>query len=197
MTMENGERIVTLARRLLVGDLGAYEELLVELEPLVVRTVRLVIGSGSWVAEDAAQEAFLDVARGLERVRRPEAVLAWAIRVATRRALKVARRDRLLSLGRAPGIEPELLAAIAPETKGERINAIKNALDGLSLRLRATAVLRLYLELSEAESAAILGCSIGTVKSNLHDARRKLADSLRGYGVAPSTSPTCREEISQ
>lgn len=45
------------------------EAVLVELQPLVVRTVRLVVGSGSAVAEDAAQEALLELSRALPRLR--------------------------------------------------------------------------------------------------------------------------------
>ncbi|MGD0166069.1 MAG: RNA polymerase sigma factor [Gaiellaceae bacterium] len=194
--MDNHERIISLARRSIDGDREAYGLLLVELEPLIVRTVRLVVGSGSWIAEDAAQEAFLDVIRGLEKVRRPEAVFAWALRVATTRALKIARKEQLLLLRRVSGIDPKLLGEIAREPQDERIGALKDAFDRLPPRLRATAILRLYLDLTEADTAAILGCSAGTVKSNLHDARRKLGESLRHHGLAPSTLSASGKEFS-
>jgi DNA-directed RNA polymerase specialized sigma24 family protein len=40
--------------------------------------------------------------------------------------------------------------------------------------------------MSEAETADVLGCSVGTVKSNLHDARRRLTQSLTEAGYAPT-----------
>jgi RNA polymerase sigma-70 factor (ECF subfamily) len=180
--------IVDLARRASAGETAAAHELLRELEPLVVRTVRLVVGSGSWAAEDAAQDALLDIDRGIPSLRDPQAVKAWAMRVAAQRALKVSRRERLLSLRRAPKLDPELLAESGEPETG-RSAAIKAAFDLLPPRLRATAVLRLYAGLSEDETAGLLGCSLGTVKSNLHDARRRLAGELRERGFEPTTLP--------
>ena len=180
--------IVDLARRAAAGETVAADALLRELEPLVVRTVRLVVGSGSWTAEDAAQEALLDIDRDIHALRDPRALRAWALRVATQRALKVSRRDRLLWLRRAPKLDPELLAESGGLEVG-RSTAIKAAFDRLPPRLRATAVLRLYVGLSEDEAAQALGCSLGTVKSNLHDARRRLVRELRERGFEPTTLP--------
>ena len=188
MTVAVTPDIVDLARRASAGEAAAADELLRELEPLVVRTVRLVVGSGSWAAEDAAQDALLDIDRGIQSLRDPQAVKAWALRVAAQRALKVSRRERLLSLRRAPNLDPELLAE-SSEPEAGRSAAIKAAFDLLPPRLRATAVLRLYVGLSEEETAEVLGCSLGTVKSNLHDARRRLARALRERGFEPTTSP--------
>lgn len=189
--MENEAGLVRLARRVAGGDHASLDDLLRELEPLVVRTSRLIVGAGSPEAEDAAQEALLDVARGIKGLREPEAARAWAIRVATARALKVARRERLMSLRRAA--LGDALAAATPEMR--RANAIKEAFDRLPPALRATAVLRLYVGLSEAETAETLECSVGTVKSNLHDARARLTATLSEHGVAPAVSATPAGEV--
>lgn len=173
---------VSLATRANAGDSGALNELLTELRPLVVQTTRLVVGSGSWAAEDAAQEALLDMSRGIGRLRDPAAVRAWALRIATRSALKVARRERLLRRRSARDV-PELEAPTLSRGRGA---AIKQAFDRLPSRLRATAVLRLQAGLSEAETADVLGCSVGTVKSNLHDARTRLSQMLADAGYAPT-----------
>jgi DNA-directed RNA polymerase specialized sigma24 family protein len=45
--------------------------------------------------------------------------------------------------------------------------------------------LRLQAGLSADDTAVVLGCSIGTVKSNLHDARRRLTKDLTGQGYGP------------
>ena len=185
------DAFVQLARRAAGGDRSVLGALLEELEPLVVRTTRLIVGSGSSAAEDAAQEALLDVARGIGELREPEAARAWAIRVASTRAIKVAQRERLTSLRRAE-LTDEIPAS--PQTDG-RTAAIKDAFDRLPPALRATAVLRLYVGFSEAETAAALDCSLGTVKSNLHDARRKLASTLAARGLAPVVPAQPMEEI--
>ncbi len=180
--MESAPGTVALAGRANAGDAAALSKLLGELRPLVVQTARLVVGSGSWAAEDAAQEALLDISQDIGRLRDPAAVRTWALRIATRHALKVARRERLLRV-RSTSVVEELQAA-AP-TEG-RESALKQAFDRLPPRLRATAVLRLQAGMSEAETADVLGCSVGTVKSNLHDARRRLTQSLTEAGYAPT-----------
>jgi RNA polymerase sigma-70 factor (ECF subfamily) len=183
--MEAAPRTVSLAGRANAGDSAALNQLLAELRPLVVQTARLIVGSGSWAAEDAAQEALLDISRGIGKLRDPGAVRTWALRVATRRALRVARRERLLRVRGTPDVED--LQAAGP-TEG-REAALKQAFDRLPPRLRATAVLRLQAGLSEEEAAAALGCSVGTVKSNLHDARKRLTHSLTEAGYAPTVEP--------
>lgn len=182
MTMEVAPDTVSLATRAHAGDSAALNELLAELRPLIVQTARLIVGSGSWAAEDAAQETLLDISRGIDKLRDPAAVRTWALRIATHRALKVARRERLRRVGSTPRVD-ELQASTPSEG---REAALKQAFDRLSPRLRATAVLRLQVGLSEEETAAALGCSVGAVKSNLHDARKRLTQSLTEAGYAPT-----------
>lgn len=79
-------------------DPSKRADLFAELQPLVVRTVRLVVGSGSAVAEDAAQEALLEMARSLAQLKNVAAAPAWAMRIATRVALRTAKREARLSL---------------------------------------------------------------------------------------------------
>jgi RNA polymerase sigma factor (sigma-70 family) len=186
MTMDTAAVTASLASRANAGDSTALNELLVELQPLVVNAARLVVGAGSWAAEDAAQEALLDISRGIRRLRDPSAVRTWALRIATRRALKVARRERLLRIRSAQDVE-EFRGA---ESADGREAAIKQAFDRLPPRLRATAVLRLHAGLSEEETADVLGCSLGTVKSNLHDARKRLTRLLTEAGFAPTVRAT-------
>ena len=182
--MEVAPGTVSLASRACAGDAAALDELLAELRPLVVRATRLVVGSGSWAAEDAAQEALLDISRGISRLRDPTVVRTWAVRVAMRRAIKVAGRERLLRARNATSAErlqePEFTSSDG------RYSALKQAFDALPVRLRATAVLRLQAGLSEEETAGALGCSVGTVKSNLHDARKRLTHLLSEAGYAPT-----------
>lgn len=174
--------MASLAGRANAGDSAALDELLAELRPQIVQTARLVVGSGSWAAEDAAQEALLAISRGISKLRDPAAVRTWALRIATRSALTVARRERLLRRRSADGIE-ELQA---PASADGREFALKQAFDRLPPRLRVTAALRLQAGLSEAETAAVLDSSVGAVKSNLHDARKRQTEMLTEAGYAPT-----------
>lgn len=176
-----------LAERAQGGDAAALNELLAELRPLIVKTARLIVGSRSTSAEDAAQDALLDISRDIGRLRDPAAVKTWALRIATRRALKVARRERLLRALSGPARDEVHVSAEAGVAG--RTVALKEAFDRLPPRLRATAVLRLRAGLTEEESAQVLGCSIGTVKSNLHDARLQLSKALTEAGYRPAVKP--------
>jgi RNA polymerase sigma factor (sigma-70 family) len=143
----------------------------------------LIVGSGTAEAEDAAQEALVDVASSIGQLRDPDAVVAWSARIATRRALRSARWERLRRRR-----EHDLWPPPSTELPdGGRRAALVIAFSRLTPRRRATAVLRLYVGLTEAETATVLGTSIGAVKSQLHEARQQLARSLTEAGVAPVT----------
>jgi RNA polymerase sigma factor (sigma-70 family) len=161
-----------LARRAVGGEDDARAALVRELRPLVVHTARLIVGFGSAAAEDAAQEALIDVLRGLERLRDPAAVTAWACRIATRRAMRVARRERLLAL-----VTERPLSEISLPAEPDFLS-IHEAFYALPPRMRAVAVLRLHLGFTEEEVATMLGCAVGTVKSQLSHARTRLAATL-------------------
>ena len=57
------------------------------------------------------------------------------------------------------------------------------ALQTLSPGQRAALVLRYYEDLSEAQTAEVLGCSVGTVKSQVHRALNRLRTTYEGEGV--------------
>ena len=64
--------------------------------------------------------------------------------------------------------------AEAITTRSEVLQALRR----LPARQRATVVLRYYEELSEAETAAVLGCTVGTVKNQTHKALRSLREAM-------------------
>jgi RNA polymerase sigma factor (sigma-70 family) len=162
-----------VSRRALAGDLAARDALIEELLPLVVRTVRLIVGSGSELAEDAAQDAVTDVLRGLDRLREPRAVRAWATKIATRRAVRAARGERLRRTIRIADVPADPAVAPGPEWLD-----VRGAFYSLPPRMRAVAVVRLYCGFGEVDTARILGCAVGTVKSQLAQARVRLRASL-------------------
>jgi RNA polymerase sigma factor (sigma-70 family) len=156
---------------------GANEAVLAELAPLVVRTVRLVVGSGSAVAEDAAQDALIELNQALPRLRDKTAAPAFAAKIAARVAVRAVRRERRFALLGRRGSES--FVSVANGQPPELVE-LKEAFDRLPPGQRATAVLRLYVGLSEQETAEALGCSVGTVKHQLHDARAALTAYLNG-----------------
>ena len=72
-------------------------------------------------------------------------------------------------------LDPESLST--PAT-GEVGTDLRRAIAGLPPRQRAAVILHHFVDLPVDEVADLLGCSPGTVKSNLHDARHSLASTL-------------------
>ncbi len=92
----------------------------------------------------------------------------------------------------------EVLTDRTPETttSDDRSDslALRSALAGLAPRQRAVVVLRYYEDLTERETAEILGIAVGTVKSQARDALARLRQALPDLDLddrtAPSTSAT-------
>ena len=132
-------------------------------------------------AEDIVQETLLQVARRWPRVRRMEHPAAYARRVLLNRALRAAprhgrARQELTLTGEWPS-EPADEA-----TSPEAIDAhdeLMHALAALPPRQRAVLVLRYFLDLPEAEVAAALKCSLGTVKSTAARGLARLEQAMR------------------
>jgi RNA polymerase sigma factor (sigma-70 family) len=162
-----------LVREASDGNPESLTEVLAELRPMVVRVTRLIVGPNSAVAEDAAQEALIDISNGIGSLREPEAIRSWARRLSATRALKVTKHERLRRLVFRTDLEEHVREK--PEGFSEEL---RRAFYRLPPKTRAVAVLRLYVGLSEAETAAVLECSVGTVKSQLYEARSRLARQL-------------------
>ncbi len=140
-------------------------------------------------AEDLVQECLLTVARRWPRVRRMDHPRAYARRVLVNLALdgRGRRSQRRRELG-GPLDAPELQAAEDRRIAGvEARRDLVDALATLPPRQRAVLVLRYFEDLSEAQVATILGCSVGTVKST---ASRGLARLQAALAPEPMKEPT-------
>lgn len=133
-------------------------------------------------AEDVAQETLLRAHRNMGRLRDPERLDAWLVRIAWRLAIdrqrSVRRRERREAAA-APSEMPLTAEQLAVSREFE--DTLYLAMDQLSERLRAVMVLAGIQGYETAETARLLGLPEGTVKSRLYLARRKLADKLRRF----------------
>lgn len=180
----------TLARAARAGSAPDVDAFLAAVQPIVVRAVRLVVGPGSSIAEEAAQDALLDIVRGLPSLVDPARARPWAMRIAMRRAARAARGQRLRERFRAA--DGEIEGVFDRGAVPERVLLVREAFAELPVRMRAVAVLRLYIGLSEEETAEALGCAPGTVKSRLHAARARLTRALEPDPTASSLLPVRR-----
>jgi len=124
-------------------------------------------------AEDVAQAAFARAYASWARVARTGDPDAYVRRIVINENHSRFRRRRVAENLVDAVPEPPPQPAADPLGDGE---ALLKALRKLGPRQRAVIVLRFWMDMSEAETAAALGCSVGTVKSQ---ASRALA-ALRG-----------------
>ena len=139
---------------------------------------------GDWhLAHDLVQDTLVKAYQHWPRVRQADRPDAYVRRILLNEARgRWRRRERVIPVSRFPeGREP-----VAPDAADEiaRRAGLLQALLVLPLRQRATVILR-YLEgMSERETAAVLGCSEGTVKSQSARALGTLRSSLDRTGSA-------------
>ena len=166
-----------LARRAQRGDAEAHAELLRRHRRMVVSVVYAILGCRD-DAEDTAQEAFVRAYRGIKGYRLRYPYVAWLRRIAVNTAISRLRRrrrerpdaDAALEVGLRPDPHPIEHVAAA-----ERDVCVHRAIEALPLRQRLAVTLFHLKDMSLADAADAMGCSVGAVKSHLHRARETLA----------------------
>jgi RNA polymerase sigma-70 factor (sigma-E family) len=144
-------------------------------------------------AEDLVQECLLKVARRWPRVRTMDQPLGYARRILINLALDGAKRRsrRELELDLEVGDEPN---GRSDHESADQIAAfdarseLAAALGQLSARQRSVLVLRYFHDLSEAQVAEVLGCSLGTVKTTGSRGLARLRQIFEGPPVGAHAS---------
>lgn len=133
---------------------------------------------GDWAAaEEAVQEAFLKTYAGWWRIRQPERA-RWYLRRAVVNQCRTRQRRRVTEdRGNRTVHATEGAGHHDSEERAEAM-MIADAVRALPPRQREAVVLRYFEDLPESDIAAVLGCSVGTVKSQLSKARATLAQRL-------------------
>lgn len=151
------------------------------MEALYHRYKRRVFGvvtriAGAADAEEVAQEAFVRIFRGLGKFRGDSRLSTWIYRLSVNAALThIGKRPR--ERGGADKLA-ELPARPQPIRDPNLTERLTEALEALPKGYRAVLVLHDMEGLSHEECASILGCRIGTSKSQLHKARARMRDLL-------------------
>lgn len=136
-------------------------------------------------AEDILQVALLGLARNWHKGL--EAPLSYVKAALRNNAIDGGRRRHLVPV---PSLEEPLLPH-EPDLAEAHIAAstLDAVLSSLPPKQRATVVLRVVDGLSEAETATAMGCSVGTVKSNLSRGLAKLREQLDAQNLQERTTP--------
>jgi RNA polymerase sigma-70 factor (sigma-E family) len=137
------------------------------------RLAHVLLGDGAQ-AEDVVQEAFLRTFTGFGRLRDRSRADAYLRRCVINLSQSRLRRRSAEGRSNAAAQRGERFEDLSGRQDLDLLDAVRT----LPPRQRATVVLFYYADLPESEVATTLGCSVGTVKSQLAKARTTLARCL-------------------
>lgn len=148
-------------------------------------------------AEDLFQETFKRVHEKAHTLR-SNYFKAWLFKIATRVAIDSLRKQKRLSAisldqtfdctgDDCEGVGAAVAAPNQPApsdnlAKAEQADQVRRAISLLPEKQRATLVLTYYQQISYRQAAKALGCSIGTVKTQMYRALKTLARELPEFG---------------
>jgi len=134
-------------------------------------------------AEEVAQEAFIRIFRGVPRFRGDSALGTWIYRLTVNAALSHrSRRPPPAESFEARATELPLVAAPHDSDSALRTR-LERGLEALPVGYRTVIVLHDIEGLEHEEIASVLGCHVGTSKSQLHKARARLREILAASGI--------------
>lgn len=154
----------------------------------LLRSACLLTAGDTHRAEDLVQTALARLYVAWPRVRRSGTQAAYAWRIIVNAHLDEVRQPRWRRERYVP--DPPDSAGPAPAGElpdGVDGDQIRTALAALPPRMRAAIVLRHWLDLSVEETASLLNCSQGTVKSQTAKALARLRELLAADGAGMTT----------
>ncbi|GAB4003103.1 SigE family RNA polymerase sigma factor [Nocardioides ultimimeridianus] len=158
----------------------SFEEYVAVRRGALLRSAYLLTGSHA-DAEDLVQVALIKVVPHWRRI--ADDPDAYVRRVLVRESISRWRRRRWREVHTARVPEPPI-----DDPVDERL-ALRDALDRLAPRQRAVVVLRYFEDLTERETAEVLGIAVGTVKSQTRDALARLRSIVPGLDGDQELSP--------
>jgi RNA polymerase sigma-70 factor (sigma-E family) len=153
----------------------------------LLRSACLLTAGDVHLAEDLVQITLARMYVAWPRVSSSGNALGYAWRILVNVHIDETRRPRWRrerSVGEVPDVP-----ATEPPSDSADAEAVRAALAGLPPRMRAAVVLRHWMDLSVGETASLLGCSEGTVKSQTAKAAMRLRALLTTTGVSLPANP--------
>ena len=159
----------------ILGNLDAFEELVVRYRPAVVRLARTIAGAD--YAEDVAQESLLLAFKALPGIEEPRKFPAWLSAITRHRALRFSKSETAHSSKRVALDEAllEKIEALAkPLAEAERDESMIRALESLPADYAMPLRLRFLDEMPLNRIAAFMGVPLSTVKWRIHHGKKLL-----------------------
>ena len=178
-----------LVQAALYGNQMAFGELVTRYQGAVFNMCYRML-SDPTEAEDAAQEVFVRAWNQLRTFQMDRRFSTWLLSIASHYCIDMLRRrkpsaplDDVALFVQSDDPEPEDVAIQA-----EQSEMVQRLLNTLPDKYRSVTVLRYYNDLSYDEIARATGLTESAVKTQLHRARKMLADQLVGAGVVGNTA---------
>lgn len=174
-----GKQLHSIVSRSIAGDRNAQKMLYNTLAPMMLSVAHRYANHKA-DAEDIFQESVLNIFKRLEQLRETEKIFGWAKKVVVHEAIRFYKKQRNLVFGdETPALKsiPERDSDIYKKIEtDELLRMIQQLPDKMRM------VINLYAieGYSHEEIAEMLGISVGTSKSNLHDARKRIKKLLSG-----------------
>jgi len=176
ISQANERELVTRAQN---GDRNAFSELVRTHSQGVLNVIYRMCGNMQ-IAEDAAQETFIQAWLRLSSYRPQSSLRNWLYRIAVNTAIDMLRKEKRILPGAVDDLNltdsdpgPEAMAASSEQTE-----LVQNAVLTLPDASRAVLVLREFEGFSYQEIAESLEIPVGTVMSRLNYARKLLKEKL-------------------
>lgn len=168
----------------LQGNQFAFGDLVTRYQGAVYNMAYRMLGDPT-EAEDAAQEVFVRAWNQLHTFQLDRRFSTWLLSIASHYCIDLLRRrkpqaplDDVALYVQSDEPEPEELAL-----RSEQSEMVQRLLNTLPEKYRSVTVLRYYNDLSYDEIAQATGLTESAVKTQLHRARKMLADQLVGVGA--------------
>ncbi len=164
MNLIDEETIIEMCRQ---GDLAGYRMLYDRYNAPLLRVALRMLGRLQ-DAEDAVQETFLKLFRSIGGFRRGARFSTYLFQILNNTCIDAIRRKKNTDA------DPADAETIGTASFHELSHSLTEAVDSLPEQMKACFVLFAVEQFSQEEAAEILGVSVGTVKTSVHRARKKL-----------------------
>lgn len=175
----------------ILGNLEAFEELVLRYRPAVVRLARTIVGADH--AEDVAQDSLLLAFKALPGIEEPRKFPAWLSAITRHRALRFSKSETA-HLSKRVALDEALLEKIEalarPLAEKERDDEMIAALESLPSDYAMALRLRFLDEMPLNRIAAFMGIPLSTVKWRIHHGKKLLKEKVKGEPDGKRNSKT-------
>jgi len=161
-----------------------FREIYDNFQPRILRYLTRLVGKNA--AEDLTQHVFLKVSQALKTFRGESKLSTWIYRIATNAALDKLRSPSFQRIAQEKALDDSIAISqtVNVETsliRKEMNECIRSFVENLPTNYRTVIVLSELEGLKNTEIAEILCITLGTVKTRLHRARKKLKKELETH----------------